>query len=134
VIRYEGGYSETLYGLAVDIGSTTIAAHLCNLLTGEVVATESTMNPQVRYGEDLMSRVSYGMMNPNGVDKMHRAVIKALNQLITQAEESAGLAPHSVCDVVLVGNSVMHHILLNVDPVELRGHTFRPTSHNKHLT
>lgn len=124
VIRYEAGYSETLYGLAVDIGSTTIAAHLCNLLTGEVVATESTMNPQVRYGEDLMSRVSYGMMNPNGVDKMHRAVIKALNQLITQAEESAGLAPHSVCDVVLVGNSVMHHILLNVDPVELGGAPF----------
>ncbi len=124
VIRVEPGYTEYLYGMAVDVGSTTIVGHLCDLRTGEVLATASQMNPQVRYGEDLMSRVSFGMMNENGVERMHRAVIKALNDLITDAAEQAGIAAAQVSDVVLVGNTVMHHLLLGVDPVELGGAPF----------
>ena len=60
---WPGFYEGTIYGLAVDLGSTTIAAHLCDLKTGEVVASSGIMNPQIRFGEDLMSRVSYSMMN-----------------------------------------------------------------------
>lgn len=118
------GFTEQLYGLAVDIGSTTISGHLCDMRTGDVLTTVSVMNPQVRYGEDLMSRVSYGMMNANGVDKMHRAVINALNQLIKQAAADADIDAGRVSDIVLVGNTVMHHILLNIDPVELGGAPF----------
>lgn len=124
VIRVEAGYNDSLYGLAVDVGSTTIAAHLCNLLTGEVVATETTMNPQVRYGEDLMSRVSYGMMESQGVTRMHRAVIKALNDLAKQAAETAQINPTEITDAVLVGNTVMVNLLLGIDPVELGGAPF----------
>jgi uncharacterized 2Fe-2S/4Fe-4S cluster protein (DUF4445 family) len=85
VLRIEPGYLERLVGLAVDVGSTTIAAHLCDLRTGAVLASESMMNPQVRFGEDLMSRVSYGMSEPQGVARMHRAVIRAINELAEKA-------------------------------------------------
>ena len=119
VIRVEPGYVESLYGLAVDVGSTTVAGHLCDLRTGAVLATESMMNPQVRYGEDLMSRVTYGMMEPQGVSRMHRAIIGALNNLAIHAAQTAGIDAGEITDVVLVGNTVMHHLLLGIDPVEL---------------
>ncbi|HLF03499.1 MAG TPA: ASKHA domain-containing protein, partial [Anaerolineales bacterium] len=108
----------------VDVGSTTVVAHLCDLRTGAVLATEATMNPQVRYGEDLMSRVSYCMMEPQGVARLHRAVIVALNDLAAKAATKAGLTTDDIVDCVLVGNTVMHHLLLGIDPVELGGAPF----------
>ncbi len=124
VLRVQPGYAEGVCGLAVDIGSTTVAAHLCDLRTGAVLATESMMNPQVRYGEDLMSRVSYGMMEPQGVARMHRAIIRALNELVEKAVARAGVDRESILDAVLVGNPVMIHLLLGIDPVELGGAPF----------
>ncbi len=124
VLRVQPGYAEGVYGLAVDIGSTTIVAHLCDLRTGAVVATEAMMNPQVHYGEDLMSRVSYGMTEPQGVARLHRAVIRALNELAERAVAAAGVSAENLLDAVLVGNSVMHHLLLGIDPVELGGAPF----------
>ncbi len=126
-IRIEPGYNESLYGLAVDIGSTTIAAYLCDLRTGKVVATESMMNPQVRYGEDLMSRISYGMMESQGVNRMHRAIIVALDDLAKRAAETAGIQPSEITDMVFVGNTVMHALLLGIDPVELGAAPFALT-------
>ncbi len=76
------GLHDRVFGLAVDVGSTTIAMHLCDLLTGNVLATSGAMNPQIRFGEDLMSRVSYSMMNPEGAQQMTAAVRAALNELI----------------------------------------------------
>ena len=84
---HEGG----LYGLAIDLGSTTIAAHLTDLETGEVKASSGLMNPQIRFGEDLMSRVSYAMMNPGGDQEMTRAVREAINDLTTSIAEEAGI-------------------------------------------
>jgi uncharacterized 2Fe-2S/4Fe-4S cluster protein (DUF4445 family) len=129
-VRIAPGYDESLYGLAIDVGSTTVAGHLCDLLTGEVVATESMMNPQVRYGEDLMSRVSYGMVEKQGVNRMHRAIIQALNELVRRAAAQADIDPDAICDVVLVGNTVMHHLLLGIDPVELGAAPFALATHD----
>ena len=70
IIAIWPGFHDQAYGLAIDVGSTTIAAHLCNLSSGEVVASSGLMNPQIRFGEDLMSRVSYVMMNPGGEKEM----------------------------------------------------------------
>ena len=129
VIDIQPGYTEALYGLAVDVGSTTVVGHLCDLRTGEVLATESVMNPQVRYGEDLMSRVSYGMMNTDGVEKMHRSIIKALNDLVKAAATHAQINPKQITDTVLVCNTVMHHLLLGIDPLELGGAPFALATH-----
>lgn len=124
VVRLQPGYHEGAYGLAVDIGSTTIVAHLCDLRTGAVLATEATMNPQVRYGEDLMSRVSYSMVEPQGAVRLHRAAIQAVNDLAERATARAGLSGEDILDAVVVGNSVMHHLFLGIDPVELGGAPF----------
>ena len=121
VIRIAPGYDERLYGLAVDVGTTTVVAHLCDLRTGAVLATRAEMNPQVRYGEDVMSRVSYGVSEVGGVARMHHAIVKVLHDLALAAAQDAQIAPADITDVVLVGNTVMHHLLLGIDPVEL-GH------------
>jgi uncharacterized 2Fe-2S/4Fe-4S cluster protein (DUF4445 family) len=126
VLRVQPGYSEGVYGLAVDIGSTTVVAHLCDLRTGKVLATEAAMNPQVRYGEDLMSRVSYANSEPQGLSRMHRAVIRTLSELAKKAAETAGLSSEDILDAVVVGNPVMHHIFLGIHPRELGGAPFAP--------
>ena len=125
-VRVQPGYVEEAFGLAVDIGSTTVAMHLCDLRTGAIVATASRMNPQVAYGEDLMSRVSYCDDRPDGLATLHGAIIAALNELAAQAAAEAGVTTDAITDIVLVGNTVMHHILLNVPPRELGTVPLRP--------
>jgi uncharacterized 2Fe-2S/4Fe-4S cluster protein (DUF4445 family) len=112
---HEGG----LYGLAIDLGSTTVAAHLTDLDTGAVIASSGIMNPQIRFGEDLMSRVSYAMMNPGGDKEMTRAVREAINTLAEEIAKEADIAPQLIVETVFVCNPVMHHLLLGIDPVEL---------------
>jgi len=118
------GFYERALGLAVDVGSTTIAAHLCDLETGEVVASSGTMNPQIRFGEDLMSRVSYSMMHPGGAQQMTEAVRAALNTLAADVAREAKANPQDILEITLVGNPIMHHLLLGIDPVELGGAPF----------
>jgi uncharacterized 2Fe-2S/4Fe-4S cluster protein (DUF4445 family) len=124
IIAVWPGLHEEVFGLAVDVGSTTIAAHLCNLETGEVAASGGRMNPQIRFGEDLMSRVSYSMMNPGGAKQMTEAVRGALNALAVEVAREAGIAIQEILEVTLVGNPIMHHLLLGIDPVELGGAPF----------
>jgi len=116
---WPGYFEGPLYGLAIDLGSTTIAAHLCNLQSGAVVASAGIMNPQIRFGEDLMSRVSYGMMNEGGAAEMTAAVRAGLNALFGQITEEAGIDRRVILDSVIVCNPVMHHLLLGIDPYEL---------------
>jgi uncharacterized 2Fe-2S/4Fe-4S cluster protein (DUF4445 family) len=118
------GFHDKAFGLAIDVGSTTIAAHLTNLSTGEVAASAGLMNPQIRFGEDLMSRVSYVMMNPGGEKEMTAAVREALNTLSAQVASQAGIDLTDILEIVLVGNPVMHHLFLGIDPVELGGAPF----------
>ncbi len=116
---WPGLHEHGLYGLAIDLGSTTIAAHLTDLETGEVKASSGLMNPQIRFGEDLMSRVSYAMMNPGGDKEMTRAVREAINDLTTSIADEAGIDAALIVETVFVCNPVMHHLLLGLDPVEL---------------
>ncbi|MEL6523836.1 MAG: ASKHA domain-containing protein, partial [Pseudomonadota bacterium] len=106
-------------GFAVDLGSTTIAAHLCSLADGEVLASGGIMNPQIRFGEDLMSRVSHAMMNENGAEEMTAAVREAMDTLFRDLIGQADVAQDRVVEMVCVCNPVMHHLLLGIDPVEL---------------
>ena len=112
---HEGG----LFGLAIDLGSTTIAAHLTDLETGEVKAASGLMNPQIRFGEDLMSRVSYVMMNPGGEKELTEAVRGALADLARALAEEASISPDLIVEATIVCNPVMHHLLLGIDPTEL---------------
>ena len=116
---WPGFFEGRLYGLAIDLGSTTIAAHLCDLRNGQVAASAGVMNPQIRFGEDLMSRVSYAMMNPGGAGEMTDAVHAAMDQLATELAAEADITADQIVEAVVVCNPVMHHLLLGIDPVEL---------------
>ena len=152
VVSVQAGYHEDSYGAAVDIGSTTVALYLCNLRTGEILAAESEMNPQIVYGEDVMSRIQYTIEHKDGLEKLHKAVIGTLNKLLKQAvktankdlhdtdgldtgEESArptrpaGITLDDILEMVLVGNSTMHHLLLNLHPKDLGLAPFVPAIH-----
>jgi len=118
------GFHEEAFGVAFDIGSTTIAAHLCDFRSGAVVASAGIMNPQIRFGEDLMSRVSYVMMNPGGEKEMTQVVREAINSLIDEVSEEAGISKRSILNATFVGNPIMHHLLLGIDPTELGGAPF----------
>ena len=118
------GFRDRLFGLAVDIGSTTIAAHLSDLMSGRIVASAGTTNPQIRFGEDLMSRVSYVMMNPDGRTALTRAVREAVETLIGKVAAEASVERSEIIEAVFVGNPVMHHLFLGIDPRELGGAPF----------
>ncbi|MGB7244127.1 MAG: ASKHA domain-containing protein [Sulfitobacter sp.] len=127
---WPGYYDGTVYGMAVDLGSTTIAAHLCDLQTGAVLASSGVMNPQIRFGEDLMSRVSYSMMNAGGAAEMTSAVRAGMNTLFSQIAAEADIDKALIVDAVFVCNPVMHHLFLGIDPFELGQAPFALTSSN----
>ena len=158
VIQVQPGYHEDSYGAAVDIGSTTVALYLCNLRTGELLAAESEMNPQIVYGEDVMSRIQYTIEHADGLEKLHKAIIATLNKLLKQAVKTANLSlraqakqspveeeeiasgkeqvrprndikVYDILEMVLVGNSTMHHLVLNLPPKDLGLAPFVPAIH-----
>ena len=160
IIRVRPGKFEASYGLAVDIGTTTVAAYFCDLSTMEVIDTVSMMNPQCKYGEDVMSRITYHMMNPGGLEKMSNDIVEGLNQLIDQAIQSTHppqkkvkkkkgdnspdewveapqegktylrLSGDDIEDITIGCNTAMHHILLQLDPEHVALAPFPPVIHH----
>ena len=124
IVAVTPGFNDRAFGVAFDIGSTTIAAHLCNLETGDVVASRGVMNPQIRFGEDLMSRVSYVMMNPGGEKELTSSVRAAMDALIGEAADEANVEREEILEISVVGNPIMHHLFLGLDPTELGGAPF----------
>jgi uncharacterized 2Fe-2S/4Fe-4S cluster protein (DUF4445 family) len=124
IVAIYAGLRTRLHGVAVDIGSTTIAAHLCDLATGNVLASSGLMNPQIRFGEDLMSRVSHVMMNPGGEAELTTSVRLALDHLLGAVAAEAGIARDEIVEMTIAGNPVMHHLFLGLDPTELGGAPF----------
>ncbi len=119
IVRLWPGFHDVAYGIAIDVGSTTIAAHLCDLASGDVLGSCGLMNPQIRFGEDLMSRVSYAMLNGGGGAELRASVRQGVNGAITSAAAEAGVAAEDILSLSIVGNPVMHHILLGLDSVPL---------------
>ncbi|MFW2365979.1 MAG: ASKHA domain-containing protein [Desulforhopalus sp.] len=142
IIRVRPGKDRRALGFAIDVGTTTIAGYLCDLETGKVVDTVSTMNPQVKYGEDVVSRISYHMGNPDGLARMSSDVINAINGLIDEAvsrgsdgatekgQSSNVIGVEEIVDVAICSNTAMHHIMLQLDPEPLGSIPFTPAIHN----
>ena len=126
VISVEPGFVEDVCGLAVDIGTTTVVGFLTDLRTGRVLATESMMNPQVAYGEDVMSRITYAMSHSDGLKTMNAAIVEGLNTIARRATAQAGLRPEDILEVAVVGNTIMHHLFLNIDPRNVGVSPFPP--------
>ena len=120
IVDIHTGYSDIpAFGIAIDLGSTSIAATLCDLNSGKIVGSMGIMNPQIRYGEDVMSRVSYCMMEEKGLATLNKSVIQGINELTRKIVEKHGIKLDSVFEIVFVANPIMHHLLLGIDPKEL---------------
>jgi uncharacterized 2Fe-2S/4Fe-4S cluster protein (DUF4445 family) len=119
VIAVWPGFHDRAYGVAIDVGSTTIAGHLVNLVDGEILASAGVMNPQIRFGEDLMSRVSYVMLHDGGDAELTTAVRKALDGLLASLANKVGIKRAEILELAIVGNPIMHHLLLGIDPTPL---------------
>ncbi len=134
IIKVEPGFVEANYGIAVDVGTTTVAAYLCEMTTGKVVATESMMNPQVPYGEDVMSRITYAMTNDEGLDTMQRAIISGINELLDKVtadlKGNGAAGAESITDMTVVFNTAMHHIFLGFNPEYIGRSPFIPAIQN----
>ncbi|MBM3294486.1 MAG: DUF4445 domain-containing protein [Candidatus Aminicenantes bacterium] len=126
IIDIRPGKAAAIYGFAVDVGTTTVVAYLCHLQTGELIATEAIMNPQVIYGEDIMSRIAYTTNRPEGLETIHRSIIEGLNRLIETLTQQCRLRPEDILDVTVVGNTVMHHLFLKISPEFLGLSPFPP--------
>jgi len=113
------GLHDRAYGVAFDVGSTTVAGHLCDLSTGEVLASAGEMNPQIRFGEDLMSRVSYVMLHPGAEKELTKVVRGCLAKLTAQLASAAEIERDDILEITLVGNPIMHHLVLGIDPTPL---------------
>lgn len=148
IINVRPGHKAGSFGLAVDIGTTTVAAYLCDLKSGQVLDTLSMMNPQVKYGEDVVSRISFHMDNDNGLERMSTDLVEGLNNLIDQAlsreyefscpNDSADdgakclfrIERDDILDISIAGNTAMHHIFLRLDPEPLGVIPFTPAAHH----
>jgi uncharacterized 2Fe-2S/4Fe-4S cluster protein (DUF4445 family) len=127
VVRVEPGYVDRLYGAAVDIGTTTVALYLCDLSTGEILTTESDMNSQIAYGEDVMSRIHFSSNDVDGLKKLHTSIIRTLNQLLVRSAKASGIATEDILELTMVGNTTMQHLFLNLPPRNLGAAPFAPT-------
>jgi uncharacterized 2Fe-2S/4Fe-4S cluster protein (DUF4445 family) len=130
IIKVEPGFVEASYGLAVDVGTTTVVGYLCDLNTGKVINTESMMNPQVPYGEDVMSRITYAMTNPDGLEKMQKAILDGLNEIIEKVSSDLRVngrdGGDAIVDMTIVFNTAMHHIFLGFNPEYIGRSPFIP--------
>ncbi|MBM3132471.1 MAG: DUF4445 domain-containing protein, partial [Chloroflexi bacterium] len=129
ILRVEPGYVEKAHGLAVDVGTTTIGAYLCDLASGDIVGTSAMMNPQIAFGGDVMSRIAYAKDHPGGLAELNRVLVNGLNELVRDATGRAGLHPYDIVELVMVGNTAMHHFFLGLDTVPLGLAPFTPAIH-----
>ena len=116
-----------VYGVAFDIGTTTIVGYLLNLLNGKIYAVDSTLNPQTAYGEDVVTRIKYTKKNEDGLTKLHSELIESLNKIIENVCTEAGINHNHIYEVTVVGNSVMHHLFLNLTPLYVGLSPYIPT-------
>lgn len=136
IIRVRPGRTGPPYGLALDIGTTTIAGYLCDLDTAEVLDTASMMNPQIQFGEDVISRINYCYHDPAGLQRMGSVLVEGLNALVARAtgrvSDRVGrtVRPEDIEDVAVCGNTCMHHLFLGLDPEALGSVPFTPANHH----
>jgi uncharacterized 2Fe-2S/4Fe-4S cluster protein (DUF4445 family) len=127
VIRVEpGDTTETLFGVAVDIGTTKVVAYLIDLRTGTIKATESMPNPQIPFGEDLMSRISYTMKNKDGESELQKVIVHGVNDLIGKLCKARGIEPDDIMETMVVGNTAMHHIFFGIPAQHVAAAPYAP--------
>jgi uncharacterized 2Fe-2S/4Fe-4S cluster protein (DUF4445 family) len=122
-----GDTTEEAYGLAVDVGTTTVVAYLCHLPTGAAVAVASDLNSQAQYGDDVISRIQAATGDAEDLRGLNQAIIAVINDLVARTCHEAGVPPDAIYEVAVVGNTCMSHLLLGVSPAGLGTVPFVPS-------
>ncbi len=131
VINLFPGKKENFYGAALDLGTTSLAIYLGHLKNGQILAADSRLNPQVIFGEDVMSRIQYALEKGEAGSKVLAKKVRAgVNELIKEVARAAAIAPEEIAELVVVGNTAMHHLFLELDPQYLGVSPFTPTLHS----
>lgn len=127
IIKAEpGDTAGSLYGIAVDIGTTKVVAYLIDLNTGDTASTESMPNPQIPFGEDLMSRISYTMKDKNGEAQLQAAIVGGVNQLVAKLCKNTGIDSDEILETMIVGNTAMHHIFFGIPAEHVAAAPYAP--------
>jgi uncharacterized 2Fe-2S/4Fe-4S cluster protein (DUF4445 family) len=126
VIKVESGLAGAPFGVALDIGTTTLAGYLCDLTTGEIVTSKARNNPQISYGEDVISRITHTVHSKKGLKELRSCLFRSLNKLLKDLSSEADITRKDIIDATIVGNTAMHHIFLNLDPRHLGSSPFDP--------
>ena len=121
-----GNTTGECYGIAFDVGTTTLVGTLMNLRTGMAAAVSSTLNGQAPFGADVISRISHGMNGPDAVSELQAAVVKTMNEIIGRLYAEAGVTADRTYEAVVVGNVTMLHLLFGVDPTPIAMMPFAP--------
>jgi len=114
-----GNTNESSYGIAFDIGTTTVLGYLIDLKTGKELSAVAKTNPQVIYGDDVISRIEFIQQNKDGLNKLQKGIINTLNEIIRETTQKLGINKNSIYETIIVGNTCMHHIFLGLSPVNL---------------
>lgn len=112
----KGNTTNKMLGIAFDIGTTTIVGYLMDLYTGKELAVSSSLNPQVKFGADVISRITYSNQNENGLKIMQSAILKAIDTLIGDTVDKSGMSRNEIYSITIVGNTCMHHLFLGLNP------------------
>jgi uncharacterized 2Fe-2S/4Fe-4S cluster protein (DUF4445 family) len=116
IIDLRQGRENGLYGIAFDIGTTTVVGYLMGLQTGKKLSVKTALNPQIAFGADVISRISHCQENPDGLEKLRSDIVRCLNQIIAEASGEAGIVPAQILEATAVGNTAMHHLFMGLDP------------------
>jgi len=128
-----GDTSDKNYGIAFDIGSTTIVGYLMNLETGEELAVASLINPQVTFGDDIISRIAHASQGKEQLAQLQTAVVGAINDITLEASRKAKISPHHIYEMTAVGNTCMTHLLLGINPASLATLPYVPANTGERL-
>ncbi len=129
-----GNVAEHSYGLAIDVGTTTVVVYLVDLLTGQVKGVASDYNSQISCGEDVISRIVFTQKSKDGLERLHRLVITDINKLIKKVCKKSHIPPERIESLVVAGNTTMTHLLLGIDPTFIRQDPYTPTANFLPLT
>ncbi|OIN97149.1 hypothetical protein AUJ66_04205 [Candidatus Desantisbacteria bacterium CG1_02_38_46] len=122
----KGDTSKQIYGVAFDIGTTTLVGTLLDLSTGKDIAVSSRMNPQVIYGDDVISRINYVINNEKGLQELHDRLVETMNEMIGELAQAANIKRENIYKITVAGNSTMQHLFLNITPESLGSIPFVP--------
>ena len=121
-----GDTSQQLYGIAVDIGTTSVVVALMDLKSGDTLGVASASNPQATFGADVIARIDHVIQNPEGLDQLNRRVVQAINRLTAKLAKDNGISPGEIYQMTVVGNTTMSHLFLKADPTNLATAPFIP--------